>query len=135
MLIILSAISLFGAYDASGKHDWGLLKAIPFLWLLYAPMVYIGTRYRILWQNDQIRQIALGKPDVTLSMREIAVVSLEVNTTGGRPFRRIALYSHHSKSGNVIDVSLKHFAAEDIRVLMRSIHQQRPDLALPKHWI
>jgi len=34
-----------------------------------------------------------------------------------------------------IDVSLKHFAADDIRKLMRAIHQERPDLVLPKHWI
>ena len=66
---------------------------------------------------------------------DIASVRMEVDVSPGRPFRRIALYSHAPKSGQFIDISLKHFAAEDIRALMRSIHQQRPDLTLPQHWV
>jgi vacuolar-type H+-ATPase subunit C/Vma6 len=75
--------------------------------------------------------------DVILSMSEINQVRLEAELSLAmrRPFRRIAIYSHHSKSKKFIDVSLKHFAAEDIRELMRAIHGQRPDLVLPKHWI
>jgi hypothetical protein len=52
-----------------------------------------------------------------------------------RPFRRIAVYAQHGSSTKFIDVSLKHFAADDIRKLMRVIHEQRPDLVLPKNWV
>jgi hypothetical protein len=49
--------------------------------------------------------------------------------------RRIAIYGDGSNGHKWIDVSLKHFAAEDIRRLMRAIHEQRPDLSMPKNWI
>jgi len=52
-----------------------------------------------------------------------------------RPFRRITIYAEGAEITKFIDVSLKHFVAEDIRKLMRKIHDNRPDLSLPKKWI
>jgi hypothetical protein len=52
-----------------------------------------------------------------------------------RPFRRIAIYAGDPRgTGKFIDVSLKHFAADDVRKLMRIVHDRRSDLILPKNW-
>jgi hypothetical protein len=45
MLGILSSVSLFDAYVAIEQRQWGLLKALPFIWLLYSPLVFINRRY------------------------------------------------------------------------------------------
>jgi hypothetical protein len=64
-----------------------------------------------------------------------AVCSKRRDVSLRRPFRRLAIYSEHGSSIKFIDVSLKHFAADDVRKLMRVIHEQRPDLVLPKNWV
>lgn len=52
-----------------------------------------------------------------------------------RPFRRIVIYGKRLHEDVFIDVSLKHFAADDVRELMRVVRGRRPDLTLPKHWL
>lgn len=135
-VVILAAVSLFGAFVAIEHRQWQIFGALALLWLLYLPTVYIGTRYRILWGEDRIRQIASGGPDIIILMNEIDLVRLEVDVAAGRPFRRIAIYKGSAtSSGSFIDVSLKHFLAEDIRTLMQAIHRQCPRLEMPTHWL
>jgi hypothetical protein len=52
-----------------------------------------------------------------------------------RPSRRIAIYANAAEGHKWIDVSLKHFADDDIRRLMRAIREYRPDLSIPKNWL
>ncbi len=97
-------------------------------------------RYRIRFNGVAITQHAPGTQPITIELGDIERVSLEVGSPigrwrGVRPLRRIAIYTKHANLERpFIDVSLKHFLADDIRRLIREIHQARPDLALPDHW-
>jgi len=97
-------------------------------------------RYRIRFDGVAITQHAPGIPPITIELGDIERVSLEVGSpigrwSGTRPMRRIAIYSKHTnRERPFIDVSLKHFVADDIRHLNREIHRARPDLELPAHW-
>jgi hypothetical protein len=110
------------------------------MWLLFAPLVYIGLKYKIYWGTDNICQEASGGPRVCIEYGEITRIALETSSPGellsaSRPFRRIAIYgASPSGADKFIDVSLKHFVAGDFRELMHAIHDHRPDLTLPKHW-
>lgn len=50
-----------------------------------------------------------------------------------RVTQRIAIYDDSHK--RFIDFSLKHFTADSIRQLMRTIHGLRPDLQMPEGWL
>jgi hypothetical protein len=110
-------------------------------WPLFGVLVWIGTCYRIFWRDGAILQKASGGPDVSIRPDEITSVEQETSDVGTalamrRPFRRIVIYAENPRGeGKYIDVSLKHFLADDVRKLMRAIHARRPDLALPKHWM
>ena len=147
--VILGLVSLLVVSVAVAKHVPSFLIAILFIWILFAPIVYLGLRYRIYWNDEAVCQDASGGPRLCIGFDEITKVALEGGGTGrivsgvatgrdtepGRPFRRIALYKHGKRGErNFIDVSLKHFAEGDIRALMRAIGARRPDLTLPKNW-
>ena len=100
----------------------------------------MGTRYRIYWNNGEIIQKAVAgnltkikTDEITNEVQETS--DLQTLATFSRPMRRIVIYARHADGGKFIDVSLKHFVAEDIRNLMRAIHERRPDLSLPKNWL
>jgi len=138
--VILLGVTAFSAFGSIKTHEWGLLEATPVMWVLIAVLVFIGTRYRLSWQDGEIVQKASGGADVVIAATEIDRVSLETSDPKTalqmrRPFRRIAIYSAHKPgAGKFIDVSLKHFRAKDIKKLMQAIQRCRPDLTLPKHW-
>jgi hypothetical protein len=135
MLVIFTTVSAFVAAVGLKRDPWGTAKMLSFLWALAAAWVYFGMRYRIYWRPDAILQKASGGPEVTINVSDIGTISLETAITSGRPFRRIAIYSKTGNPGDFIDISLKHFAARDIRDLMREIHSRRPDLDLPHAWL
>jgi hypothetical protein len=121
------------------QHDWAPIGAAVFGWLLFIPIVYIGTRYQILWRDGALIQKASGMQDVLIRPNEITRIALETSDlqtlmSFRRPFRRIAIYARGADGSKWVDVSLKHFAADDIRKLMRAIHERRPDLSMPKNW-
>jgi hypothetical protein len=111
-------------------HDLKGLVAIAVGWLFFALIVFIGTRYRITWSDEELVQRALGKKDVIIATKDITAIKRETSDAGtlfrfNRPFRRITVYS----DSDFIDVSLKHFAAQDVRDLMQRLKAARPDLA------
>jgi hypothetical protein len=140
LLIVLVAITLLGVFDAIKTHDLNWIGAILFLWAISILTQYPDTRYRIFWENDAIKQIAVYGTPTVIEPSEINKITqersdLQTLLAMRRPSRRIAIYARGPSGHKWIDVSLKHFAAEDIRRLMRAIHEQRPDLSMPKNWI
>jgi len=134
MGIIIGGVSIFATATALKKDPLGTLEVNAVLWALFAGWVYLGSRYRIYWREDAIRQRASGKPDVTIQMKQIGSLDLEVGVDAGRPFRRIAIYTKEPQRSQFIDVSLKHFSAPDIRALVARIRAARPELEVPSQW-
>lgn len=140
-IIILSLVTLGMLFVALEKNTWSLLLPIPVMWLLFVPLVYFGLRYRVFWTNDEVCQQASGGANVCIKYDEVKRITSETSQPGewlaaSRPFRRIVIYADSAGTGRgFIDVSLKHFASEDIRELMRAIHDRRPELTLPTRWL
>lgn len=140
-IVILSLVTLGALFVSIQRGAWGLILSVLIVgWPLFGVLVYIGRKYRIYWTEDDVRQQASGGADVSIKYSEIARIASETSKPGerlaaSRPLRRIVIYAKESHAeGKFIDVSLKHFVAEDIRNLMRAIHGRRPDLSLPKNW-
>lgn len=130
LFIILSGVVLLQLYVLIKTHDWRPLAAAGVAWAFFAWIVFVGTRYRISWSHGKVTQRAFGKKDVVISAGEITAIKQETSGFStlvrfNRPFRRITIYSDN----DFIDVSLKHFAAQDVRDLIRRIEALRPDLA------
>ncbi|HWB44514.1 MAG TPA: hypothetical protein VG900_03670 [Hyphomicrobiaceae bacterium] len=140
-LVIMSGVMILLAYVSLKTRDWTPIASVQMAWPLFGVLVWIGTCYRIFWRDGAILQKASGGPDVSIRPDEITSVEQETSDVGTalamrRPFRRIVIYAENPRGeGKYIDVSLKHFLADDVRKLMRAIHARRPDLALPKHWM
>jgi len=138
---ILSLVTFCALFVSMKTHEWRLLLSVPVIWVLFLPLVYFGLKYKIYWTDSEVFQKASGGADIRIKYNEIERIESEVSKLGellsaSRPFRRIAIYAENSRGeGKFIDVSLKHFAADDVRKLVRMIHGRRPDLALPKHWM
>jgi hypothetical protein len=140
LLIIVGVITLLGLFDAIKARDVNWIGAIGFLWAIFIWSQYANTRYRIFWEHGQIKQVAAYGDVTTIAPSEIKRIVLERSDlqtllSYTRPSRRIAIYGDGSNGHQWIDVSLKHFAVEDIRRLMRAIREHRPDLSMPKGWI
>ena len=91
-------------------------------------------RNRVIWQR------AFGRRRVSIAIRDITSVGQETSDTKtlvamNRPFRRITIQGSTTGVATTIDVSTKHFVAEDIRRLMHAIQQARPNLLLPQKWL
>jgi hypothetical protein len=137
-LIIFSLVTLGVLLVSVQKHVLSLILPVPIMWLLFAFLVCIGLRYRIVWTNNEVCQRASGGSNVCIEYGQITRITSEVSKPGewfaaSRPFRRIVIYAQGGED-KFIDVSLKHFLADDIRELMRAIRIRRPDLELPSHW-
>ena len=97
-------------------------------------------RYKISLQDGVITQKAFNMTDVVIKIKDISAVKQESSDAltmakMNRPVQRITIYSDTDGVQSFIDISLKHFVADDIRRLLRAIQEQRPDLTMPKHWI
>ena len=131
---ILILVTIFCTAVAFSKGVWQL-AAMPLIgWLLYGAFVLIAARYKVLWTSDYIRRKASGGPDLVIKIGDITKVARETASPSqmmaqSAPFSRITITG---RSGEEIYVSLRHFRLDDIRHLMRWIHECRPDLALPK---
>jgi hypothetical protein len=102
-------------------------------------MMYPDTRYRIFWKDGVIRQVSVSKFVTTISCPEITRIvqersDLQSRMRMQRPLGRIAIYAGQGAQEKHIDVSLRHFTSDDIRELMRAIHERRPDLTIPRNW-
>jgi len=139
LLIIWIVLTLLGLFDAIKFRDLNWLGAIAALWGIGIATQYANIRYRIFWEDGQIKQIAANRDVTIIRTSEIDRIVLETSDLQTllalrRPSQRIAIYAQGKSGPKWIDVSLKHFAVDDIRRLMRAIHERRPDLSLPKNW-
>lgn len=136
-IIILSLVTLGALYISIKKHQLELIFPVPLMWLLFLVLVYIGLKYKIFWTDKEVCQKASGGSRVCIKYADLTKVTSEISKSAeflsaSRPFRRIALYAEGLPGENKsIDVSLKHFVMDDVRELMRTIHDSRPDLVLP----
>jgi hypothetical protein len=139
-LVICFIVSLIWVLAIYKTGDLGGIGVIALLWSVLLVSQYPNTRYRIFWNKDEIEQISAYK-DVTIikisDIERIARESSDIRTMRSltRPPSRITIYGKNKERPQWIDVSLKHFSAEDIRRLMRAIHEKRPDLSIPKQWL
>lgn len=140
-IVILSVVTLGSLLVSVSKGAWGLVLSMPVAWIFFGALIFIGMKYKISWDQEMVCQKASGGPDLCIKYDEISEITSEVSKPGellsaSRPFRRIVIYDErrHGKA-KFIDVSLKHFVADDIRELMRAIRVRRPDLTFPKHWV
>ena len=145
MMVIYLAVTVFFLYSFFRKPESSLIWTILFGWLLFGVAILMARTYRISLKSGVIVQRGLGVKTISIPVNQIEHIELEVSlgarrkTTSfffvvDRPFRRIVI-TPKDDHDNYIDVSLKHFAAEDIRALMRRIREQRPDLSFPQNWI
>ncbi|SRR6266851_78384 len=138
--IIFSVITGLLIFDFFRTHDMSWIILIVLLWAIAIATQYPNARYRIFWESGKIKQVAVYGDPTVIELSEINKIAeersdLQTLLAMRRPSRRIAIYARGASGHKWIDVSLKHFAAEDIRRLMRAIHEQRPDLSMPKNWI
>jgi hypothetical protein len=138
LVVIFLVLTAYGLYYTFSSHDWFGLSAL-YGWIFVAFIVWVGMRYRIFWDNGAIIQKAVAGNVTKITTNDITRVqeeksSMQTLLTFSRPMRRIVIYADGEKPKH-IDVSLKHFVADDIRRLMKAIHAHRPDLVMPQGWI
>jgi hypothetical protein len=139
-LLIDTVLSVLLLLTAIKTWNLSWIAALVMLWSFVIGAHYPDTRYRIFWINGRIKQIAANK-DVTVidppSITKIAHETSDLLTLFSfrRPSQRIAIYTGQGAEKRHIDVSLRHFATDDIRKLMQVIHGKRPDLTIPKAWL
>lgn len=132
--VILSLVTIYIFVISLKTSFWTLFFIMPVGWTFYGMFVAIALRYRISYGTDYIRRRASGGPDVVISVRDVTSIAKERANAAemvaqSKPFRRIRI---SDRSGQSIDVSLKHFRSEDINALLHWLHRSRPDLAMPK---
>jgi|SRR5262252_7684235 len=139
-IIVLGVVTLLWISVLQKTGAFGSSVVIASMWALFFFAHYTDTRYRVFWENGAIKQIAANKELTIIKPLDIKRIELERSDLQTlfamrRPSRRIAIYANGPDGHKWIDVSLKHFAADDIRQLMRAIHDRRPELSIPKGWI
>jgi hypothetical protein len=107
------------------------------VWLITLATQYENTRYRIFWKDGIIKQVSANKFVTTISCAEITRIvqersDLQSRMRMRRPLDRIAIHAGQGAQEKHIDVSLRHFTSEDVRKLMRAIHERRPGLTIPE---
>lgn len=139
---IFIVITLINIPYMERTHDLTPVWILPFGLLVFVfPIIYMNIRYRIWWRDNAIVMRAGGFAGVIVTMRVEDIERIEQETSNARtatkmnrPFRRIAIYGKTAEGYPYIDVSLKHFNLDDIRKLMRIIHDRCPNLEMPKGW-
>jgi hypothetical protein len=139
-IVVLGVVTLLWISLLQKAGAFGSAVVIASMWALFFFAHYADTRYRVFLEKGAIKQIATNKAVTVIKLPDIKRIELERSDLQTlfamrRPSRRIAIYANSSDGHKWIDVSLKHFAADDICRLMRAIHDRRPDLTIPKGWI
>ena len=134
-VFILAAIWTFVLSAKWGK--WDLFESVLIVIGFYLPTIFIGLCYRISIQDGVITQKGFNMSVVAIKIKDISEVkqeSSDVVTLAkmNRPVQRITIYSDADGVQSSIDISLKHFVADDIRRLLHAIQEERPDLLMPK---
>jgi hypothetical protein len=106
------------------------------LWALIVLTQYGNTRYRIFWDDGEIKQIGTDRSVTVIDVSEITHIDRERSSVSERlllrrPMDRIAIYGGRGERAKRIDVSMRHFMKDDIRTLIKFIHERRPELIVP----
>jgi hypothetical protein len=113
------------------------------LWLPIVPLVLYGVfvvcfglKYKVLWNQESVIMRASGGPERRIRFDEITLVRNEIASASdvlaqSRPFRRIAIYGDTRDPQARVDISLRHFALDEINQLLNAIGSCRPDLDIP----
>src|SRR5208337_3879507 len=137
--IVCIGISVLAVFAWAKTKDPNIFFVTLLVWLVTIATQYENTRYRIFWKDGVIKQVSMNKFVTTISCPEITLVvhersDLQNRLRMQRPLDRIAIYAGQGAQERQIDVSLRHFTSDDIRKLMHAIHEQRPDLTIPRNW-
>jgi len=124
----------FGSLKTN-NFDW-IKIVIPTFILLYGFMLFFQLGYRLIFKDNKIIQRASNGEITTIEINEIENIKQETSDTQTlislrRPSNRITIYAKEK----IVDVSLKHFKSEDVRKLMKIIHDHRPEITIPNGWI
>jgi hypothetical protein len=132
--VILIFVSALVALVATQLRSIQPLIYTGAMWIPYIVWLYIGSRYKVYWDEEHIFQRASGVKQICISFSDIEAVQLKSkmlsDAVAGRPFIRIEI----SDISNTIDISLKHFKNSDIKRLMQVIISKRPDVYVPRSW-
>jgi hypothetical protein len=134
LVVIFGGVLLFLVFVMYKTHDWDWkfgLEAVGMMAFFIFLFVYLGSRYRILWDDTGVTMRASGGPPRRFTYSEIHDIRYEVEVSQSRPMRRIVLYKAHRPHKEWIDISLKHFPLDQINQLLADIHTHRPDLSVP----
>jgi len=137
-IIILILVGIYVPY-VQRTNDWNPIYFLTLLLLIYSWISYTSMRYRIWWEKGRVYQrsgdMIITSVDIN-DIKEIKQESSDLATLAAynRPSKRITLYAETSEGPEQIDVSLIHFKINDVKGLMRRIHEKRPDLEMPKGW-
>ena len=71
LTVVMSAVTIMLAYMALHLHDWKPIVMMPVGWGLWGVLLMIGLRYRVYWDDAEIRQTASGGSDVVIRFDEI----------------------------------------------------------------
>jgi len=137
--LILAGVGAFCLAAAVKTGEWGLVWVQPLIWFPFVPLVLIGLRYRVAYDDEGIYQQASGGRPLFIPYTRLTKVECETSAgsellRADRPFRRIAFYGDQGETR--IDVSLRHFARDDIRGLLAAVRGRRPEfeVALPREF-
>ena len=132
-IIIFLALTTLAGFACAKTSDWrSFCEITATVGVLLAFFPYLGLRYKVLWDGSAVTMHASGGRERRISYQDISSIEFEVGAAKSRPFRRIVIHGQNHDANGFVDVSLRHFNLEDIRALMRTIHERRPDLAIPK---
>lgn len=141
LIVIAAIISIANIFLYLEQHIAIPFYAIIFVWLLVLGNHYFLWVYRIGILPEGILQKSSGSKPMFIAYQDIKKITYEVQLPihgDGRPFRRIAIYGKVTVYGSqkrtvrqYIDVSLKHFTLSGVRMLLRNIHEARPDVIMP----
>lgn len=140
IVIVLLAV-VWWPYVAN-SHNWSpVLEISAVLGPLIVLIIYAMSRYRISYRNGTIvtRSGGFGGEIRIIRIDDITRLKQEASDVHtllklARPSHRITIYANTPDGETFTDVSLKHFNREDVRRLIKIIHDRRPEIGMPKGW-
>lgn len=120
-------------------NDWSMVKfMVIFALIVSAFDVWFKIKCNVWFKDDKIFLKVVGGY-MTMKINKIQKIKEErsfniIYYNDNRPSWRISVYGEASKEPGIIDISLNLFKTEDVRKLMKIIHEYRPDLDMPKGW-
>ncbi|MGA9545347.1 MAG: hypothetical protein WBQ85_17355 [Candidatus Sulfotelmatobacter sp.] len=136
-MVIFALVTAFIEYVGYRTSQRAFMWSPTVLWTFFAALVYLGMRYRVLWNDSCVVMRASGGLERRLGFDEITEIKMKTAHVSeflaqSRPFRRIVVQGRRRHPDEFIDVSLRHFRPGDIDELLAAIHVHRPDLAVPR---